>query len=98
MDIRSASHRRYFRGSRLPGSARVSRAGERVLAIANFLSTVRRLPRPRFKKACFGATPKQARETRALPQSRFSRHSLRAFFERSWFTAQIRENFASEMQ
>ena len=37
------------------GSARVSRAGERVLAIAD------------FSKDCFGETPKPARETRALP-------------------------------
>ena len=37
MDMWSASQRRYSRGSRLP-VARVSRAGERVLAIANFVS------------------------------------------------------------
>ena len=98
MDIRSASHRRYFRGSRLPGSARVSRAGERVLAIANFLSIVRPLLKCRFKKANFGATPEPARETRALPRRGFSLGLLCAFFERSRFTAQIGENFASEMQ
>jgi hypothetical protein len=40
------------------GSARASRAGDRVLAIVNFL------------KDCFGETPKPARETRALPRRR----------------------------
>ena len=51
--------------------ARVSRAGERVLAIANF-------PQGPFivddngnqTKDRFGATPKPARETRALPRIR----------------------------
>jgi hypothetical protein len=38
------------------GSARVSRVGDGVLAVANFL------------KACFGGTPKPTRETRALPK------------------------------
>jgi hypothetical protein len=40
-----------------PGSARVSRVGDRVLAIAD------------FRKDRFGGTPKPARETRALPGS-----------------------------
>ena len=50
------------------GSARVSRAGERVLAIANF-SLESRLFRAAGtqRKDCFGMTPKPARETRALP-------------------------------
>jgi hypothetical protein len=45
------------------GSARVSRAGERVLAIANFASIFN------LNKDCFGALPKPARETRALPEN-----------------------------
>ncbi len=52
------------------GSARVSRAGERVLAIANFLRAP--LPVPAIeieRKVRFGATPKPARETRALPDT-----------------------------
>ena len=68
------------------------------LAIANFLSIARRLPKCPFREACFGATPKPARETRALPQARVFARLLCAFFERSRFTAQIGENFASEMQ
>ena len=55
------------------GSARVSRAGERVLAIANFSFDS---PRPHAgnisRKVRFGATPKPARETRALPRERRS--------------------------
>ena len=51
------------------GSARVSRDGERVLAIADFPSgfstpTVREMR----SKDCFGATPKPTRRTRALPR------------------------------
>ena len=49
-------------------SARVSRAGERVLAIAKFLVGFSTLAaRASRIKDCFGATPKPARETRALP-------------------------------
>ena len=48
------------------GSARVSRAGERVLAIAHFPSPQDRGRIP--QKACFGVTPKPTRETRALPR------------------------------
>ena len=51
------------------GSARVSRAGERVLAIANFPSIPPRVRGRISGKACFGATPKSTRETRALPRS-----------------------------
>jgi hypothetical protein len=43
-----------------PGSARVSRAGDRVLAIADFA-----------EKDCFGETPKPTRGTRALPGANF---------------------------
>ena len=52
------------------GSARVSRAGERVLAIADFSLNppLPHLSRDRGKD-CFGATPKPARETRALPRT-----------------------------
>src|SRR5437588_11751982 len=41
---------------RMPGSARVSRVGDGVLAVAD------------FRKECFGETPKPTRETRALPR------------------------------
>ena len=53
------------------GSARVSRAGERVLAIADFSLNppLPHLSRDRGKD-CFGATPKPTRETRALPEHR----------------------------
>src|SRR6266487_3869884 len=51
-----------------PGSARVSRAGERVLAPANFPSISRLFAASGSqRKHCFGATPKPARGTRALP-------------------------------
>src|SRR4029077_10466474 len=50
------------------GSARVSRAGERVLAIANFSSNTSMLTPARIQREDrFGATPKPTRETRALP-------------------------------
>ena len=42
------------------GSARVSRVGDRVLAIAS-------RDRGLFYKDCFGETPKPTRETHALP-------------------------------
>jgi hypothetical protein len=52
----------------LRGSARVSRAGDGVLAIADFsLQAASSLHVPTTAKDCFGATPKPARETRALP-------------------------------
>jgi hypothetical protein len=51
------------------GSARVSRAGERVLAIANFARDCSLLLLERItREDCFGATPKPARGTRALPR------------------------------
>jgi len=50
------------------GSARVSRVGERVLAIANFsCDFVSSQSNEIQRKACFGATPKPTRERRALP-------------------------------
>ena len=53
--------------SRILGSACVPRAGERVLAIANFLPSTRlSAAGGRQRKDCFGATPKPARGTRAL--------------------------------
>jgi hypothetical protein len=48
------------------GSARVSRAGERVLAIANFSVTSEHLLGQYKNEVRFGGTPKPARETRAL--------------------------------
>jgi len=52
----------------VPGSARGSRAGDGVLAVATFSFTMQPAPldSPTMKD-CFGATPKPARETRALP-------------------------------
>ena len=50
------------------GSTRVTRVGERVLAVAGFPCDF--LPPSTDeiqRKACFGATPKPAREARALP-------------------------------
>jgi NADH:ubiquinone oxidoreductase subunit K len=57
------------------GSARVSRAGERVLAIADFPSGLS-MPMPWGIEAedCFGGTPKPARETRVLPRQ--GRHAM----------------------
>ncbi len=50
------------------GSARVSRAGDGVLAVANLSFTMQPAPRDSFTiKDCFGVMPKPARETRALP-------------------------------
>ena len=55
--------------SKSPGSARVSRAGERVLAIANFSSSASLFTSARIQREDrFGATPKPARETRVLPR------------------------------
>ena len=55
--------------SRALGSAHASRAGERVLAIANFRLESRLFAkREAQRKVRFGATPKPARETRALPR------------------------------
>ena len=55
------------RARRSLGSARVSRAGERVLAIADFSRQSRSPPSNESQgKACFGATPKPTRGTRAL--------------------------------
>ena len=76
------------------GSARVSRAGERVLAIANFSCAFE--PGLRFvvqEKACFGATPLQrirsnghafqpARVTRALPNPAFAHAAIPAHYFR----------------
>jgi serine protease Do len=50
------------------GSARLSPAGERVPATADFPLRPRSVTSGQtLRKDCFGATPKQARETRALP-------------------------------
>jgi hypothetical protein len=54
---------------RNPESAWVPRAGERVLAFADFLSNSWFFARTTPEKDCFGATPKPARETRALPRT-----------------------------
>jgi hypothetical protein len=61
------------------GSARVSRAGERVLAIANFSHKEHACRTDHAKReACFGATPKPTRETRVLlDQRRFAQPLLK---------------------
>jgi hypothetical protein len=52
------------------GSARVPRAGERVLTVADFsFSSLILTAAGTQTKDCFGATPKPARETRALPRA-----------------------------
>jgi hypothetical protein len=56
------------------GSARVSRVGDGVLAVANFSWTPPHTGR-RFTKDCFGEAPKPAREARALPGPKNDRHS-----------------------
>jgi serine protease Do len=51
------------------GSARVARAGKRVLAIVNFSCSASPFSPARIQREDrFGATPKPARETRALPR------------------------------
>ncbi len=51
-----------------PCSARVSRLGDGVLAIADFpLEIPSAVGDSSATNDCFGATPKPARETRALP-------------------------------
>src|SRR5206468_6899660 len=58
-----------------PGSARGPRAGDRVLAIANFVYSSPFYATCKIqRKNCFGATPKPARETRALPNQYLSTH------------------------
>ena len=59
---------------------RVSRAGERVLAIANLLIGLRIPLLAELQRSRFGATPKPARGTRALP-----RKSLNPREQRRWF-------------
>ncbi len=54
----------------IPGSARVSRAGDGVLAIANLSYGFDQASHEAPGKVRFGATPKPARETRALPNHR----------------------------
>jgi hypothetical protein len=53
-----------------------------------------------LRKACFGGTPKPTRETRVLPGEPGQRprlQLLRAFFESSGLTAQMREDFTGKM-
>jgi len=52
------------------GSVRVSRVGERVLAITNSSLQRQAWKVVNSRKGCFGATPKPAREARALPKQR----------------------------
>jgi hypothetical protein len=52
------------------GSARGSRAGERVLAIANFCRVYLTAPGLHVIKDCFGATPKPGRRGDRSPDIR----------------------------
>jgi hypothetical protein len=54
---------------RVPGSARGPRAGERVLAVANFSSQPFNLLLREKRKVRFGATPKPARLETCAPQN-----------------------------
>src|SRR5438105_14910098 len=66
-----------LRDTLIPGSARVPRAGERVLAIANFIYAAKFLEAIASKrKVRFGETPKPTCETRALPGVRLLRRFL----------------------
>jgi hypothetical protein len=73
------SNARYFLPPNM-GSARVSRAGERVLAITNFSLGRQLWKAMNSRKDCFGATPKPTRGTRALPNPRSSRTAGNHFF------------------
>jgi hypothetical protein len=59
------------------GSARVSRAGDGVLAIANFSYAFDQTTQKQ-REVRFGATPKLARETQALPNQLAERPALAA--------------------
>src|SRR5712691_2644114 len=65
-----------MRHAAVKGSARVSRAGERVLAIANFSFCCLSSRATSESKVRFGVTPKPARETRALPGRLFARNHV----------------------
>src|SRR5438094_5026428 len=74
IEARFQQRRTSDRMQRGVGSARVAPVGERVLATANFrLGSLLLAANGNQRKDCFGATPKPARETRALP-----RHATRA--------------------
>jgi serine protease Do len=67
-EIATVLNRNKPRCLRSLGSARVPRAGERVLAIATFpLGSLLFAASGSQRKDCFGATPKPTRGTRALP-------------------------------
>ena len=96
MDMWSASQRRYSRGSRLPGSARVTRVGERVLAVANF-SQHHAIPQnlvstqivsARLRTNCETMLPKSA-------QSAVAPTRCAHFNEGIWLTAQVRDKTKS---
>jgi hypothetical protein len=56
------------RVAKVLGSARVSRVGDRVFAITDFLCVLSSVDDGEFGKDCFGARPKPTRETRVLPK------------------------------
>ena len=97
MDMWSANRCRCSRGSRLPGSARVSRAGERVLAIANFSQLSGDYRNAALRKL-FRRDAETSTRDACATQARVFARLLRAFFERSGFAAQVRENFAGKMK
>ena len=94
MDMWSANRCRYSRGSRLRVAQRL--ACWRTRPRDRNFAECRRLPICPLGKPV-SARRRNQRETRALPRPGF-RRLLCAFFERGGFTAQIGENFASEMQ
>jgi hypothetical protein len=64
--------------------ARLARAGDHVLAIANFRCALFTIQKKRhWNKDCFGGTPKPARETRALPRIELDARRW-AFFGRGY--------------
>src|SRR5437667_10657585 len=71
----------YFPAADIWGAHASSRAGERVLAIANFsLGSLLLTAGATERKDCFGATPQPPRETRPLPRVIIQRsHSSRGW-------------------
>jgi hypothetical protein len=75
------------------GSAPVPRAGERVLAIANFRFTIALSAAMADGKVRLGETPKPAPETRALPRRRPASLGQREDIEHSSFRRVLRKIF-----
>jgi len=60
------------------GSARVARAGDRVLAVADFYWNFAARKRATSRESLFRRDAETARETRALPRHERARYSKRA--------------------